>query len=68
MKYSAAKLFVTDENAAEGIPASSFTMDNQEGLQSEIVDLMMDGTVLNVMSAETLTVCNTIGIPWTIAR
>ena len=25
---------------------------------------MMDGTVLNAMSAETVTVCNRTGIPW----
>ena len=64
VKYSAAKLFVRDENDSEGIPASAFSVNIQEGLQTQGINLMMDGTVLNAMSAETVTVCNRTGIPW----
>ena len=64
VKYSAAKLFVRDENVVEGIPASRFSVNSQEGLKTQDIDLMMDGTVLNAMSTETVSVCNRTGIPW----
>ena len=72
MKYFMAKLFVRRENQVadpkDSFPRSDFTFNEQVDLLSQGIDLPNDGTIRNVMPAESLTLCNGTGLPWRGAR
>ena len=67
-----AKLFVRRENQVadpeDNFPRSDFTFNEQVDLLLQGIDLPNDGTIRNVMPAESLTLRSGTGLPWRGAR